>query len=275
MPVIVYTRNEFDAVADGVRSLVRQGVDGLLMLGMHPAVAESLIERKLHGLIPTVFLNLDLPRAPGVHCVKFDYRTSCEEMARCFRRLAVRRIHTFFYDAQDPWSTHFQDELMRLKKKRVLSFTLSRNIHRVDVLNPEKAVGSRFADVYAELQAMKEPPDLLIFESTPCAMACLPLLAERGWKIPEQVRVFSFSAGDVQDSCLPVSSIQPDFPALANAAAGVLEKVIRQPRIGSISETVPAHFIFRDQKDTGCPAPASSSGGAKRAPIRIKQQKGN
>ena len=99
--------------------------------------------------------------------------------------------------------------------------------------------------MFAELHAMNEPPDLLIFEDTPCAMASLPVLAERGWQVPDRVQVFSFTAGDIEDCCLPVSSIQPDFGAFAAVAVDVLKKVIRQPRMKPVFKAVPARFIFQ------------------------------
>ena len=249
LPVIVYTRSEYDAIAAGIRSLVRQGVDAVLSLGAGPSVMGPLCKNRLHQIIPTVFLDLDwIPDNEQINYVNFDYAPACDEMARYFRNRSVRRVHTFFYDSTRPSITPCQKELMRLKNEHALSFTTSWNIHRMDVLHPEKTVLSLYEDVYAELRAMKEPPDLLIFENTPCALASLPLLLERGWKIPDRVQIFSFSPNQAQESCLPVSTIHPDFRAFSIAVTRTLEKVIRQPESAPIAEMVPALFIPGEKK---------------------------
>ena len=74
LPVMIYTRSEYEAIASGIKDLVQQNVDGIIVNGIPPCagnpqgIIPELEKAGLHKLCPTIFTNCEHScQLPTVH----------------------------------------------------------------------------------------------------------------------------------------------------------------------------------------------------------------
>lgn len=244
LPCIVYTRSEERHLVSGIRELLQQHADGLIINSIPPKVIEKLRSKGLTRLIPTVFADSPGADALGVHEVVYDYEPFCSGILEYCRKRKIRNAAAFTCnDRGFYYLHHLIRQLLPRLKVPVEEFSL---IERSHILDPERDKCDLFRRMHEKIAVMKKY-DLLIFEQGSAAQSALWSLRDRGWRVPEDVAVAAFSDFDSCSSYVPALTI-PEFAPerMAERVWQLLAEVMANPEMPPQRETVPLQMLEHD-----------------------------
>jgi len=244
LPCIVYTRSEEPNLVGGIRELMQQHADGLIINSIPPAVIESLRDSGFDRLIPTVFADSPGVEALGVHEVVYDYEPFCREILEFCRKRKVRNAAAFTCNDRGFYYLHHL--IKQLMPRLGIPFDEFPLIERTRILDPERDKSRLFRKVHEKIMEMKKY-DLLIFEQGSAAQSALWPLRDRGWAIPDEVAVAAFSDFDSCSSYLPALTIPGFRPEeMAERIWQLLAKVMKNPGLPPQRETIPLKMLEHD-----------------------------
>lgn len=255
LPCIVYTRSEEPNLVGGIRELLQQHADGLIINSIPPNVIESLRDSGFDRLIPTVFADSPGAEALGVHEVVYDYEPFCRRILEFCRERKIRNAAAFTCNDTGFYYLHYL--IGQLMPRLGIPFDEFPLIERTRILDPERDKCRLFDKVHEKIMTMKKY-DLLIFEQGSAAQSALWPLHERGWRIPDEVAVAAFSDFDNCGSFLPALTI-PEFrpEEMAERIWQLLARVMKEPGLPPQRETIPLEMLEQESLRSLKPQAAS------------------
>jgi len=249
LPVIIYTQSEYEHIAGGIRSLVQQNVEGLIVHNIPPVnrkdgIIGKLLESGLLNLVPTIITATSHDFNFNTVCTRYD--DACRAIEE---RVAQRRfLHARAFFRDPVGDQHFESE--RVMRKLISEFDFdilpSATFLRQNILSPDRYQQDLLHNVR---EAMKEirPGTLYLCETAMCAVqVCLSLLQQCG-KIPEDSAVISFDNTSLCSFYSPgITAIEPDDDLFAQKAWELLQRVMKAPAMPPQHICVQAKLVLRE-----------------------------
>jgi len=244
LPCMVYTRSEEKNLINGIRDLLQQHADGLIINSVPPKIIEHLRDSGMDKLIPTVFADSPGTEPLGVHEVLYDYGPFCESLLEYAKKKKIRNIAAFTCNDRRVYYLH--DLIKKLLPKFGVPFDEFSLIERSRILDPERDKCDLFGRMHDKIRKMKQY-DMLIFEQGSAAQAALWSLRDRNWRIPDDVAVAAFTDFDSCSSYLPSLTI-PEFSPerIAEQTWQLLKKIMKEPGLPPQKVPVPVPILEHD-----------------------------
>jgi DNA-binding LacI/PurR family transcriptional regulator len=251
LPHIFYTRSETNRIAEGVRHLLEQGVDGLIVIGIHPSAIKQLERENLLKVKPTVFID-DALNDYNINVITSDFTEAYGEIAKELKKQNKRNVFALWESAEDKdLSPVMYTRLLGLKKLLkdleqednliFLSSTIGPN-----VLFENDDLNSIFCNKI-KLFLQKHPEcDAIICFNDNVAFCVLGMLNHCQQKIPEDIAIVGYDNDQLGGRIEPgLSTISPQPILTAHAAVERLAELIDNPHDDSVIIKIPAKFIKR------------------------------
>ena len=249
LPVSIYTRSEYSSIVDGIRSLLSQNVDALIINGIFPDEKENIITSlKAQGLldmVPTLVTNSGLHS--GMDSVCFNYDRVIELICSRAEQRQFARVISFVRSTGNPDVTYEAGGAVRKIVKK-MNITDAREIEIFSSL--PLGAEHRKTDILSEVHRAMEnivPGTLYLCDTGFCAIQVASLLQQKYGRFPEE---FAVAAFDHTENCgffsPRISSVELNFDLFAQKCFELLKRRMADPGVPALSVDIPTDFIERE-----------------------------
>ena len=249
LPVMIYTRSEYDCIAEGIRSLLQQNVDALIINGIPPQDKGNIIATlKAQGLLdlaPTLLTNCGLHS--GVDVVHYSYDEALEKIISKAEKLNFPHAKSFF---------RYSDSMERLFEsgstiKECIKRLPLQTYEEIQILSstPLSPEHSEVDILYQVRRSMENilPGTFYLCDTGFCAIQITSMLLQKYGKFPEDAAVIAF---DHTDNCAlfspGISAVELNAGLFAQKCMELLNRRIRERNADFCAVGVPTAFIERD-----------------------------
>ena len=253
LPYLFYTRSETERITAGVRHLLEQGVDGLVVIGIHPSAIEQLEKESLLEVKPTVFID-DALNNFSINVISSDFTDAYTQIAKELKKQKRKNIFALWESVEDDISSTqiMYARLLGVKKLLgnlgqednivMLSPTISPGVLRdnTDLNKKFRCKINSFLNGHPEC-------DAIICFNDDLAFSILGILNHQQRKIPSDVALVGCDNDQLCERIEPALSTITSQPLLiAQAAVKRLTELIDIPHEAPQVIKVPAKFIKRE-----------------------------
>ena len=253
LPYLFYTRSETERITAGVRHLLEQGVDGLVVIGIHPSAIEQLEKESLLKVKPTVFID-DALSSFDINVVSSDFTDAYTKIIKELKKQKRKNIFALWESVEDNASaTQIMYTRLLGVKKMLKDLGQEDN---VVILSPTTSPGvlRDNTDLNKEFcgrinSFLNEHPecDAIICFNDDLAFSILGILNHRQRKIPADVALVGCDNDQLCERIEPgLSTISAQPLLIAQTAVKRLTKLIDAPHEEPEVIKVPAKFIKRE-----------------------------
>ena len=249
LPVSIYTRSEYSSIADGIRSLLAQNVDALIINGIYPdekgSIITSLKAQGLLDMVPTLVTNSGFHS--GLDAVYFSYDNVIELICSKAERGDFNRVRSFVRGTGKPGVTYEAGVAIRKIVEKL-------NIHdfrEIEIFSSLPfASEQRKNDIFSEVhRAMEDivPGTLYLCDTGFCAIQVASLLQQKYGRFPEE---FAVAAFDHTENCgffsPRISSVELNFDLFAQKCFELLKRRMADSGVPALSVDIPTDFVERE-----------------------------
>ena len=244
LPVIIYTANEYDAITSGIRSLIQQNVDGLIINGIPPCRGENctIAELKKSGLLnlcPTILTNCEHDCA--VPTVSYSYEEVINgivdriSMHRFSHIRPVLRARTF------EAGFAIRETVKRLNIPALPAAVIGIS----EILSPDRFRNDILKDVRSAANSHLPGTLYLCDTGSSANQICLSLMMRYG-KIPEDAGIIVFDHTERFNYLTPaVTAVNLNFDLFAQKSWELLHECMSDRSICRKVD-IPAELVIRE-----------------------------
>lgn len=248
-PIMIYTRSEYSAIASGIRNLIQQNVDALIINGIppvgnnQPGIIAQLFDAGLLSLCPTLLTNCEhnCP-LPTVH---HTFDKVSEKITENITRHHFSQIKLIIRRGKNGNTFESGAAMCRIAEQLDLPLLDEAVIHDSDILSP-----NRFqSDILQEVRSAVDehlPGTLYFCDTGSSAIQTAFSLLLRFRKIPEDTGIIAFDHTEQCNYLVPgISSVDLDFELFAGKSWELLQETMKNP--GSCRTVgIPAKLNLRE-----------------------------
>jgi LacI family transcriptional regulator, galactose operon repressor len=243
LPHLFYTRGESDRIADGVRHLLEQGVDGLIIIGIAPSAVNELQQQGLLQVKPTVFID-DALAVYKINLVTNGYEKACQEVAKALIDQKRRNIFALWKSVSDTRLCAIKSLLQQFGQEDHLVYLPTYNFPSSLEQKHENQDFLSKIDLF--LRTHPEC-DTIICYNDRVAFSLISILNHYKRKIPSEVAIIGYGNNQLDELIVPLLSTFATQPVLiARATVDRLLELIDNPQDEIKTIKIPVQFIQRE-----------------------------
>lgn len=252
LPYLFYTRSETERITAGVRHLLEQGVDGLIIIGMQPSTVKQLKKQNLLRIKPTIFID-DALADLEVNLIVSDYTNAYDEVFTELKKQKRRNIYALWETINNEKSstpimyTKYLGVKTLLKKLEQEDnfITLSPTL-RSNILYDNQNFNKEYRNKISSFILNHPECDALICFDDSMAFSVFGMLHSFGRKVPSEVAILGHQNDQLGERIQPtLSTVAPQPLSVAHATVNRLIELIDKPDDVKIVK-IPAKFIKRE-----------------------------
>ena len=247
LPVIIYTRSEYNGIAEGIRSLLQQNVDALIINGISPHdkgnIIATLKAQGLLDLVPTLLSNCGIHS--GVDVVHHSYGSAFEKIISKAEKLNFPHAKSFLRYSDSPERLYESGNVIRECRKR-----LSLQTYEETKLLSSFPLSLEHIDILSQVRRSMEnilPGTFYLCDTGLCAIQVTSMLLQKYGKFPEDAAVIAF---DHTDNCAlfspGISAVELNVDLLAQKCMELLKRRIRERNVDFCAVDVQTVFVERE-----------------------------
>lgn len=249
LPVIIYTRSEYNHIRDGIRSLLQQNVDALIINGIFPDEKGNIIgtlkNQGLLDMVPTLITNSG--HRAECDAVYFNYDNVVEQICTKAAEGSFARIKSFIRYVKN-YSGIYESgvALRKVAEKLNISDSEEVEIFFTQPLHPEREMIDILSEVHKSMQNIL-PGTLYLCDTGLCAIQVTASLLKKYGKIPADSAVIAFDHTENCGYFSPgISSVELDFNSFTQKCWKVLKCRMANSDIPVQTANIQANFIERE-----------------------------
>ena len=249
LPVIIYTRSEYNHIRDGIRSLLQQNVDALIINGVLPDEEGNIIgtlkNQGLLDMVPTLITNSG--HRAECDAVYFDYDNVVEQICTKAAKSSFTRIKSFIRHAKTDSGIYESGVALRkIAEKLNAADSEEVEIFCTQPLHPEREMIDILSEVHKSMQNIL-PGTLYLCDTGLCAIQVTASLLKKYGKIPADSAVIAFDHTENCGYFSPgISSVELDFDCFSRKCRQLLECRMANSDIPVQTANIQANFIERE-----------------------------
>jgi len=243
LPHLFYTRGESDRIADGVRHLLEQGVDGLIIIGIAQNAVSKLQKQGLLQVKPTVFID-DALTGYKINLVTNVYEEACQEVTKALIEQKRRNIFALWKPVKDARLLAVKSLLKQFGQEDNFIYLPTRILKS----ESEKQRENKAFRNKIKLFLHNTPKcDAIICYNDQTSLSVLSMLNHAGRKVPSDVAIIGYDNNRLGELTAPqLSTFAPQPVLIANAAVNRVLELIKDPQDKVKTIEIPVKFIQRE-----------------------------
>ena len=249
LPVIIYTRSEYQCIVNSIRSLLQQNVDALIINGIFPDEKDNIIStlkaRGMLDLVPTLVTN------SGHHTecdtVYYSYDDVIGKICSRVEKSGFTHVKSFIRHTKTSSSTNEAGIAMR----QIVGKLNIPDSEEVEIFSSNPfSVGDRKTDILRGVHKSMQnilPDTLYLCDTGFCAVQVTSMLMQKHGRFPEDSAVIAF---DHTENCAcfspRITSVEFDFDKFAQKCGELLKRRMNDPGEFISSVNIQADFIERE-----------------------------
>ena len=249
LPVIIYTRSEYQCIADGIRSLLQQNVDALVINGIFPDekgnVISSLKSQGMLDMVPTLITNSGYHRECDT--VYYSYDEVISNICSGVEKSDFAHVKSFIRSTEKSDSTYEAGIAMRqIVEKLNIADSEEIEMYSSMPLSPERHKTDILGKVHKAMQNIL-PGTLYLCDTGFCAIQVAGMLLQKHGRLPGDSAIIAF---DHTENCAyyspGITSVELDFDKFAQKCGELLKRRMNDPKAIVETVNIQADFIKRE-----------------------------
>lgn len=235
LPVMIYTRSEYEAIASGIKDLVQQNVEGIIVNGIPPCAGNPLgiipeLEKAgLHKLCPTIFTNCE--HSCQLPTVKYNYETVEKQLLEIIAKRGYSRLQVLVRGGKNHTVFESGTAICRLVQQLPQLPHFESSIHTSEILSPNRFKNDLLREVRSAVDSHR-PGTLYLCDTGSSALQTVLSLYQRFGKIPEDTGIIAFDHTERCSYLTPgITTADLDFDLFAEKSWELLHEVMKSPDV--------------------------------------------
>ena len=249
LPVIIYTRSECPSIVNGIRSLLQQNVDALIINGLFPDkkgnTISTLKNQGLLDMVPTLLTNSG--HRAECDTVYFNYEKVIEQVCTKAAKSSFKSVKSFIRRSENFAGTYEAGIAIQQIVKN-LNIADSQEI-AIYSSQPHSASDYK-TDILSEVHKSMQnivPGTLYLCDTGFCAIQVTALLLKKHGKFPADSAVIAFDHTENCGYFSPgISSVELNFDSFTQKCWELLKCRMDHPDIPVQTADIQADFIERE-----------------------------